>query len=122
MGRLRRKHLIRHRTQRILIRSRIELAVAGRLLRAHVVRSAEGKAGLGYPGAACLGHGQRDAEVGDHRLAGLQQDVLRLQVAVNDALAMGVIQGVRQQGEQTNRLLDRQLHVRLTSRARRVSP
>ena len=36
--------------------------------------------------AAGVAHGERDPEIGDERLAVLQQDVLRLEVAVDDAV------------------------------------
>ena len=60
--------------------------------RAHVVRRAERHAGLGHAGAARLAGGERDAEVGDERAAVVQQDVLRLDVAVDHAVPMGVVQ------------------------------
>ena len=91
--------------------------VAGGLLGTHVVRGAEGEAGLGDPGAAGLGHGQRDAEVGDHRLARLEQDVLRLEVPVDHALGVGVGQGIGEQGDETHRLVHRQLALALQPRA-----
>ena len=40
-------------------------------------------------------HGRGHAEIGDDRLAVLEQDVLRLDVAVDHALAVGVVQGER---------------------------
>ncbi len=42
--------------------------------------------------AAAFGDRARDAEVGDQRLTVLQQDVLRLDVAVNDALLVRVVE------------------------------
>ena len=37
--------------------------------------------------------GEGDAEVGDQRAAVVQQDVLRLDVAMDDAVAVGVVEG-----------------------------
>jgi hypothetical protein len=48
-----------------------------------------------HPVAARRGHRGGDAEVGDHRLALLEQDVLRLDVAVDDAETVGVAEGGR---------------------------
>ena len=45
--------------------------------------------------AAGLLHGEGDAEVGDEGLAILQQDVLGLDVAVDDAALVGELEGAR---------------------------
>ena len=85
------------------------------------MRGAEGQPGLGDPGAAGLGHGQRDAEIGDHRLARLEQDVLRLEVPVDHAVGVGVVQGVGEQGDQANRLIHRELALALEPGAQRLA-
>jgi hypothetical protein len=54
------------------------------------VRGAEAHAGLGHPGVG-PGGGQGDAEIGRQRAAIVQQDVLGLDVAVDHALAVGVV-------------------------------
>ena len=61
---------------------------AGRLLRAHVGRRAHRQAGLGELLVAGRSQRPRDAEVGHQRVAvAREQDVLRLDVAVDDAVS-----------------------------------
>jgi hypothetical protein len=56
------------------------------------VRRAERHAGLGHPVAARLARGQRDAEVGHERPAVVEQDVLGLDVPVDHAVPVGVVE------------------------------
>ena len=64
-----------------------------------------------------LGH----AEVGDHRVAAAQQDVLRLDVPVDHAAAMGIGQGVGHLRGDGQRLVHREVPQRC-SRRRSDSP
>ena len=66
-----------------------------RLLRAHVRGRAQSQARLGQ--SLAPGQVQRpgDAEIGDDGALAFEQDVLRLDVSVDDALPVGVSQGVR---------------------------
>jgi hypothetical protein len=57
------------------------------------VGCAQRQARLCDPLSPCHSHGPGDPEVGHHRLAFLQQDVLGLDVAVDHALAVRVVQG-----------------------------
>ena len=89
--RLAREHLVEHRGQAVDVGPRVELAVARRLLRAHVGRRADGEPGLGEPRVAAA---QRpgDPEVGHQGVAVPgEQEVLRLDVAVDHALVVGVV-------------------------------
>ena len=54
-------------------------------------------------------HGEGDAEVGHQRRPVLQQDVLRLDVAVDHALAVGVVERGGDLAREPERLLDRKL-------------
>ena len=91
-GRFAAQHLVEHRAERVDVAPAVHRALGPGLLRAHVLRGAEREAGLGEPGSARLLHRECDAEVGEQRVAALQQDVLRLDVAVDHALGVGVAQ------------------------------
>jgi hypothetical protein len=88
------EHLVQHSGEGIDIAARVQQPVAGGLLRTHVLRSTEVETRFRQPIAPGFRHRERDAEVRHHRLALVQQDVLRLDVAVDDVMAMGVAQGV----------------------------
>ena len=90
--RISREHLVQHGAQRVYIRARRDLSLAHRLLGTHVVRRAERHAGFSHPGAARLARGQSYAEVGHERAAVVEQDVLRLDVPVDHAVAVGVVE------------------------------
>ena len=92
-GRLAGEHLVGHGAERVDVAARADVALAHRLLGAHVGGRAERHAGLGHAAAAGLLHGEGDAEVGDEGAAVVQEDVLGLDVAVDDALAVGVVEG-----------------------------
>ena len=94
-GRLAREHLVQHCGEGIDVAPCIDAAVARGLLGTHVLRCAERKSGLRKAVAAGLLHGQRDAEVGEHGLAFLDEDVLRLDVAVDEALAVRIVERTR---------------------------
>ena len=65
---------------------RVDSAIAGRLLGRHVLRRAERQACLRDATAAGVADGERDAEIGDDRLAVVKQNVLGLEVAMDDAV------------------------------------
>jgi hypothetical protein len=88
-------HLVEHARQRVHVAPGVELTLPGRLLGTHVENGSERQAGLGEAIVARLGR-PRDAEIGDQGLAIPQQNVLRLDVAVEDPLAMGGVEGSRE--------------------------
>jgi hypothetical protein len=71
--------------------------------------------------AAGLLHGERDAEVGDQRLPIVQQDVLGLDVAVDHALAMCVVERAGHLAGDAHRVGDRQLTFALEARTQRLA-
>ena len=88
------EHLVEYTAECIHIRAWVHVPVAGSLFRAHVVRCAKAESRLRDPSGPCLGHSQRDAEVGDERLSLFaQEDIGRFDVAVDDAVSMGVVKG-----------------------------
>ena len=58
------------------------------------MRRAEAQARLGHAATRRRAHGERDAEVGHHGAPVVQQDVLRLHIAVHDAARVCIVQGV----------------------------
>ena len=89
-------HLVCHHPQRIEIRSPVDLALARRLLRAHVLRRPDRDPDPGQRGAGDLGHRLRDTEIRHHHPAPgpLEQDVVGLDVAVNHRNRVCSRQGV----------------------------
>jgi hypothetical protein len=82
-------HLVEHRPKGVKIRSRRHPSTHG-LLRRHVRDGSHHHAGLGETGAV---EGKREPEVAKFGGAvGGEPDVSRLEVAVDDALAVGVLQ------------------------------
>ena len=84
-------------------------ALAHRLLGRHVLRRAEREPGLRHALAARLLHRERDAEVGDERVAALEQDVLGLDVAMDDAVRVRVLERVGDLARDAHRVVDREL-------------
>ena len=82
---------------------------------------AEREAGLGDAGPAGVGDGEGDAEVGDHRLPVLEEDVLRLEVAVDDAVAVGVVEGREHGQRDAEGVVDGQLLLAIEAGAERLA-
>ena len=89
------EHLVDHAAEAVDVAAAVHRRRRGRLLRAHVGRGADGEADTGQRGAAGQADRPRDAEVGDHRVAVRDEDVLRLDVAVHHPAPVGVVQRVR---------------------------
>ncbi len=115
------QHLVGHCGQRIHIRSRIDGAFACGLLGAHVLRRAEAQSSLRHALAGGALHSERDTEVGDECAAIVQVNVLRLDVAMNDVLAMCVIERTGDLGCDAHRVGNRQLSFALQSCAQRFA-
>ena len=88
------EHLVEDAAQGIDVAPAIEPPVGARLLRAHVQRGAERDAGLGQPLAAGRVERPGDTEVRDDTMIAREQDVLRLDVTVDEALPVGIAQGI----------------------------
>ena len=86
-----------------------DLPLRRRLLGAHVVRRAETQSRFGHAAAGGGAHRERDAEVGHHRAAVVQEDVLRLDVAVDHAVPVRVVQRVSDLAGDAHRFVDAEL-------------
>jgi hypothetical protein len=106
VGHLARQQLEEEDAERVLVGAVVGL-LAGRLLRREVVARPHDRPGLRDP--ALLLEEPRDAEVGHLRGAELvEQDVLRLHVAVHDAVGVRVREAARRLADEPERILDRQ--------------
>ena len=86
-------HLEEHTAQGVDVAPAIERGVV-RLLRAHVGRRADEGAGNRQGVVGGGAHGPRHAEVGDDGVTVLEEDVRGFDVAVNDLLPVGVVEGI----------------------------
>ena len=86
------QHLVGDCAERVEIAAGVDQPVAGGLLGAHVLRRPDHEPGLREPLTPGLAHRERDTEVGEHRNAVVQQDIFRLDVAVNHTLGMRVVE------------------------------
>jgi len=78
------EHLVQHAGEAVDVTSTIDTPIPARLFRRHVRRRSYREARLGQALTARNRHGARDPEVGDDGVSGLEHDVLRLDVAVDD--------------------------------------
>ena len=108
-GRLAHQHLVGHAAEGVDIAAGPDLPLAHRLLGRHVVGRAEAHAGFGHPGAARGAGCQRDAEVGYQCAPVVQQDVLGLDVAMDHAVAVGVVEGGGHLGRDPDSIAHREL-------------
>ena len=108
-GRLTGQHLVQHGPEGVDIGARVEALVARRLLGAHVGRSPDRQAGLGQA-IVRPRQGPRDAEVGDEGGAvGGEEQVLGLDVAVDHAVPVRVLERPGGLGGDPERPVHRQL-------------
>ena len=73
------------------------------------MRRAEAQPRLGHPRPARRAHRQCDPKVRHQRLSLVQQDVLGLDVAVDDVVAVGVVERVRHLAGDPHRVVDGEL-------------
>jgi hypothetical protein len=108
VGRLADQHLVQHAPQRVDVGSRVHRWIAGRLFGTHVRRGSQRETRGGEP-SVVVRHQLGDAEVGQQRVAAAEQNVLRLHVPVDDALAPGPDEGVGDLTSDRHRLVHREL-------------
>ena len=100
------EHLVEHAAQRVDIAARIRL-IARRLLGTHVRRSADAHARARESLADGRVQRARDAKVGDERMPGSEENVLRLDVAMDDAVLVRVGERARHLPCELDRIGDR---------------
>ncbi len=105
------QHFVEDRAQRVDIGPGIDRLARG-LLGAHVLGSAEAHPGLRDPHTAAVASSrERDPEVGHHRAAVVEQDVVGLDVAMNHPVAMGVVEPGGDFARDPNRVVNRKLNL-----------
>ena len=110
------QHLVHHRAERI------QVGAVGDLQRLHLLRRhVRRAAGDAFDARDVRVGDQRDAEVDDAHVVRLREhDVRRLDVAVNDAAAVRVVQRLRALVDDLDDVVDRQQVVRLAVRRQRA--
>ncbi len=91
-GRLAGQHLIQNTGQAVEITGGGKLTLPGGLLGTHVLRGTERNPHPGHHARSDGAAGACNTEVGEHRVAVGEEDVLGLHVAVQEAFAVGVVE------------------------------
>ena len=115
------QHLVKHRAERVHVGALVDVLLSHGLLGCHVLRSSEGEARLRHARLARVMHGERDAKVGDDGAAVLQEHVLRLDVAMYDAVAVRVVERAGHLGRDSERLGNCELLFRVEPVAKSVA-
>ena len=97
------------------------MPLAQRLLRAHVLGRADREPRLREALPRRGAHRQGDAEIGDHRLAFVEQDVFRLEIPMDDVLRVCVPQGGGDLPRDPERLLNGELFLTCQTVAQRFA-
>ena len=115
------KHFVADARERINVAARADVFLRRRLFRRHVERGAERQARFGQAAASGRAHCERDAEVGHHRPAVGEENVLRLDVAMDDALFVRVVQCIGDVGGDLHRVVDADLRLAIELRTQRLA-
>ena len=82
---------------------------------------AEAQPCLRHPSTGSGGNRQRDPEVGDHRPPVVQEDVLRLDVAMDHAVAVRVVECVSHFARDAHRFVHTELRLAVELRTQRLA-
>ena len=115
------EHFVRHGAERVDVGAPVYCTISGCLLRRHVLWRAERQPRLRDALPARVAHRQCDPEVGDHGLAGLHQDVLGLEIAVDHAVLVCIGQRACDGGRDPHGVAHRELLLAVEPRAQRLA-
>jgi hypothetical protein len=115
------QHLVGHTPQGVDIGAAVDIALSHRLLGAHVRIRADGDTRRSQPVTRCLRDCAGDAEIGHHRMARSEQNVFRLDVAVDHTLAVGKSQRIGGFPGDEQRVPERELLLPLEPLAERLA-
>ena len=101
------QHLVHHAAETVEIAAAIEVRVRRRLLRAHVAGRPHRDPRLGQAVPLRRRDRPTDAKIHDQRVPAAQEDVLRLDVPMDDVMAVGVAQGVGDLASDRERIVER---------------
>ena len=122
-GRHAREHLVQHAAERVDVASTIDVLLGAGLLGTHVGGCAECEAGARHTAdVGCLLDRSCDAEVGDDGATcrALDENVVRLDIAVDDVVRVGMLQRVGDVAGDLEGALDGELLLALNEGAERV--
>jgi len=88
------EHLVENRTQRIHVGALVDRSLTGGLLGTHVLRGSEGQSRLCQSARAGICDRERYSEIRDDCVAVVKENVLGLDVAVNHAVTVRVVERV----------------------------
>ena len=115
------EHLVQHTTQRVDIAAPVEILATRCLLRTHVKRRPNRQPRLGELLAAGRIDRPRDAEIGNDRVAVLDEDVLRFDVAVDDIAFVRRVERVGHFARELHGIVNRQLLLAIQEIAQRLA-
>ena len=114
------EQLEQHAGEAVLIAAPVG-ALVERLLGAHVLRRADDEPRARDARRPRGARGERDAEVGDHRLALVDEDVLRLDVAMDDVARVRVVERRRDLSRDGDGVVDREVALAVEPVAQRLA-
>ncbi len=109
VGRLPREHLVQHAPETVDVAPLVHAGTRRALLGAHVARRPHCDPRPSQLLPSRRRDRSRDSEIRHYRMPRLEQDVLRLDVAMHDIMAVGVAQGIRNLARDLHCLGEREL-------------
>ena len=120
-GRLPRQHLVQDAAKGVHVGATVHVFSASQLLGAHVGGRPDREARRGELLPARCSDGAGDAEVADHRMSRLEENVLRLDVAMHDVMTVGVGEGVGHFASDLHSPVQRELRFSAQALAQRLA-